>query len=355
MKPTPILLLALVACAGPTLSEDPHPDPDTDDTPVIRAFQDLPQGVWSYVPVDGMRCGDGSATGIGVHPGSTDELLFIVAGGGACWDALSCFGLNAAVNLRGGWGEAKLEAETRPLDAFPMLDRTRDDTPFQRATWVYVPYCTGDLHAGASEQAYVPWEPQNIVHHAGDGNMRALLGAVAAQIPTPDHVWAIGISAGGYGVQLQADRFAATWPDADLALLADGAPMVRPYGDRWSAFRNAWSIRLPDSCEDCDQGFALIIGHQAAILPRARIGLLTYRNDAVVTIYLNYPAGHLAGATDRLLDAHYGAPPLGAFVVEGDAHVMLGELDRLVGPGGTSLRSWVDAWATGGADFVTVR
>lgn len=352
MFPRLALVLLLVACP-PADPDDPALPGDPD--PPEPAFTDLPTGQWSFVPVEGMRCGDGSATGIGVHPGSTQGVLFIVAGGGACWDALTCFGLNTAVNLRGEWGAAKLAAETGALDGFPLLDRARDDNPFAAATWVYVPYCTGDLHAGASEQAYVPWEPQNIVHHAGDGNMRALLSRVAQEIPSPDDVWAIGLSAGGYGVQLQADRFAATWPEAELALLADGAPMVRPYGDRRSAFHRAWSLRTPDGCEDCDEGFPQILAHQAASLPDARLGLLTFRRDAVVTVYLNYPAGHLAGATDRLLDDLYGAPPLAAFVVDTDAHVMIGELERQQADDGTPLRAWIDAWATGGAGFVDAR
>ena len=344
--------LALIGCVPPAPPSDP-PDTDPVDTDPPPAFADLPTGAWSYVGVPGMVCGDGSPTGIGVHPGSSDEVLLLVQGGGACWDALTCFVLNSAVNVTSGWGEAKLRAETDALASFPLLDRARADNPFRDATWVWVPYCTGDLHIGRTVKTYVDWQPDQRLHHAGDANMAAVLDLVHGQIAAPSRVWAMGFSAGGYGVQLQADRIRAAWPDADLALLADGAPMVRPYGGRWGEFRTAWDPRFPEGCTDCDQGFPQIFAHQIANAPAGH-GLLTFRNDAVITLYLNYPAGGLPGATDALLDGPYAATGVEAFVLDGDDHVMIGGLDTRVARDGTTLRAWVEAWASG-EGFATAR
>jgi hypothetical protein len=345
-----VWLSSLCACVGgpPSVPDDPDPVEPT-------AFEDLPRGAWSYVPVEGMACGNGAPTGIGVHPGSTDEVLLVVAGGGACWDALTCFVLNSAVHVRGGWGEAQLGSETSGLADFPLLDRARDDNPFREATWIYVPYCTGDLHAGRTVKAYVAWEPDNRLHHVGDANFQALLRAVQSEIPAPSRAWAIGLSAGGYGVQLQADRIAGAWPEAEVALLADGAPMIRPAGGRWGEFRSAWDLRFPDGCEDCGEGLPQVLAHQAAALPAVRLGLLTFLDDDVIALYLNYPAGGVERATVALLDGPYSETGVAAFALPGDEHVMIGGLDERAAPDGTRLRDWITAWALGTGGFVTAR
>ncbi len=341
MRRLPLLLLAL-ACG------DTDPGPSTEgSTPPLT---ELPPASWSYVPVEGMACGNGQPTGIGVNPGTSDEVLFLVAGGGACWDAVSCFVLDAAVHITTGWGEAQLHQEVGVLEGHPLLDRSAADSPMGEATWIYVPYCTGDLHAGSRVGDYAP---AGTVHHVGDDNVRALLAWAAEEIPVLDRLWLVGISAGGFGIQLQADRFAAAWPEAELALLADGAPMVGPYYDRWWAFQSAWDLRLPEGCPECVR-FPEILAHQVATLPDARFGLATYRDDGVVTVYLNFPIGGLGPATDTLLEGPYAEPGVEAFVLPGDAHVMLPGLDTLTAPDGTSFRAWVDAWATGSSAFVTV-
>lgn len=73
--------LALIGCVPPAPPSDP-PDTDPVDTDLPPAFADLPTGAWSYVGVPGMVCGDGSPTGIGVHPGSSEEVLLLVQGDG---------------------------------------------------------------------------------------------------------------------------------------------------------------------------------------------------------------------------------------------------------------------------------
>ena len=59
-------------------------------------------GSWTWVDVPGMGCDDGSATGVAVNPapgsgaGSGGALFIYFMGGGACWDASTCFVLNTA-------------------------------------------------------------------------------------------------------------------------------------------------------------------------------------------------------------------------------------------------------------------
>ncbi len=344
------LLLALAACPpvvpGPTGSTD-GTDGSDDTDGVETTFATLPQGAWSFVPVDGMICASGAATGIGVNPGSNPEKIAVmIQGGGACWDTNTCYVLKTAVQVESGFTEAQLAGAVAPLDAHPLYDRDAPDNPWADATFVFVPYCTADLHAGDAVGHYDPLKPDRELHHHGDANMAALAERLRAELPDVDRAWFVGLSAGGYGVQLQADRLVSIWPDADSALLGDGSPMVQPYGGRWGEFERAWSLRRPAGCEDCETLPDILAG-QVDATDGSRLGLITTRSDGVITLYLNYPLGGLAGPVDRLAADVYAADEdLDAFVVEGDQHVLIGELgrkdtkDRVLG-------AWLDAWVSG--------
>jgi hypothetical protein len=351
-------LLLLVACDPviPTPDDtDSDLDSDSDTEPLPVPFADLAPGEWSYLALDGMLCGNGTATGIGVNPGTDPTQVHVFyAGGGACWDAATCHVLKSAVNLETGWGEGKMTAETRGLDNSGLFDRSDVDNPYRSATFVYVPYCTGDLHAGTTERTY--FAPAGVVHHHGDANTQAVVEHLVDELPGVEQVWLTGVSAGGYGVQFQVDRYAAAWPDAELAALADCSPMVTPYGDRFGAFRAAWNPRLPDDCAGCDRSLTALLQTQLAAMPDARFGLTAYDNDGTITLYLGYPIGGLQGATVALVDDTYvPAANASAFLVVGNQHTMLGNVGAVTGPGGVRLEDWFWGWANGDEDFVDVR
>ena len=120
---------------------------------------------------------------------------------------------------------------------------------FADATWVFVPYCTGDLHAGTQTTVYEALGQMRTMHHVGGHNMDAALARIAPYAPT--EVFAIGVSAGGYGAQLNWDRIAGAFAPATTHMLADGAQMVPIYDSRWPAMRTRWATRFPTGCSDC--------------------------------------------------------------------------------------------------------
>ena len=350
MRTLPLLLLA--ACPSPDAPGVDTAPPDTDTAG--GPFTGLEPGTWSFVPVEGMICGNGAATGIGVNPGADPtRVVTLVQGGGACWDTASCYVLRSASHVETGWGEAQLTAETRVLEGSSLFDRDDPDNPWSEATWVLVPYCTGDLHAGDAIGRYDPLDPERRLHHHGDANVVAVLDRLTRELPEVERAWFLGLSAGGYGVQLQADRLVGAWPAAETALLADGSPMVHPYDGRYGQWRSAWDLRLPEGCEACATSMPAILEARLEQVEGSRVGLITTRSDAVLTLYFNYPLGQLAPAVDRLVrDVYLPAEDVEAFVVDGDAHVLIGNLDR-EGPGGVRLGDWVAGWrddATGWAD-----
>lgn len=354
-------LLALLSCAAcidvPVL---PQPAPtgaaQTADTATPTpgtsgpAFAELARDTWSYLPVDGMACGNGSPTGIGVQPGADPtKLVVLVQGGGACWDALTCFVLESASHVSTGWGEAQLLAEVSAFDGLPWFDRTDPANPWADATLALVPYCTGDLHSGDRVQTYNPLEPSRQVHHVGGANLTAALDALGRGVPDAADVWAVGLSAGGYGVQLQADRFVDGFGSARVALLADGAPMIEPVAGRWAQWGSAWGMRLPDGCDACTTSAraTLLARHDALDAPP--LGLISSRSDAVIALYLGVDPAYMGSRVNQLVDELYvPSPSRNAFVVDGSDHVLLGDPDRQTASG-TTLLSWVREWQAGAA------
>src|SRR4029078_13123523 len=155
MRSASIRLLASVVCAcarGGGKSAGGHTDGGVgvDAAPLPGT-----RGSWTWVDVPGMGCDDGSGTGVAVNPapaGPARGTLFLYfMGGGACWDASTCFVLNTAVH--GPFGQAQWDARG-PRALAPPRDRARAINPFRDASYVFVPYCTGDLHAGSNVATY---------------------------------------------------------------------------------------------------------------------------------------------------------------------------------------------------------
>jgi len=87
------LVLALAACGGGSSSTT---DAAIDGGDAIVA----PNETWTWIPVDGMQCGNGGATGIGVNlTDRSDRVMIFLQGGGAGWVATTCFGGKSAVNI----------------------------------------------------------------------------------------------------------------------------------------------------------------------------------------------------------------------------------------------------------------
>lgn len=392
MFPWAVTLLLPLACVSPA------PGPGTTrDGGVIDAGSEG----WTWLPVQGSRCARGSTAGIGLKRSGLDEDLFIfLQGGGACWNQGTCvpsvmrFGpicyYDTACLYSGAGGQQPSAVHVNEHDPYPAdggghfprevalldsvraLDRTVPDNPFRDATFVFVPYCTGDLHAGDAERTYPykvgylePVQSQKL-HFAGASNMDAYLRELKARFPGAKRIWLTGSSAGGYGATFNLPRVRDAFPDAEVHLLADSAPFVQPV--HWEDWREAWNLQLPAGCEDCDAGMPQVAKHLAQRFPDSRQGLLAYDSDQVLRWFffagtgpeaaLNPPVGPYQAEFAALLAERAAHANADAFVLPGTAHVMwqgygTALADGGTAPpfdsadGGTNLREWIHAWATG--------
>lgn len=356
-----LLMLHILACGVDNSAPDPTPQPRPDasadtgaDTPP-DAPADAPVGAWTWRDVPGMVCGDGEPTGVGVNPSDrSDDVVIFLQGGGACWDVNSCFILRSSINIESGYTAAMFANEA--TRSAPPFDRADPANPFKDATFIFVPYCTGDLHSGDNVKEYAAFNQTRAVHHKGAANIDALLRELGPTLADKKRVWLTGVSAGGYGAQLNYHRFAAALPGAEVHALADCSPMVTPWAGRLGEMSGAWRLQTPPGCEACATSFPAVIDHLATTYPQRRFALLTYDADNVISLYFNYPLdGTFGRALNSLLRDQYDPHPNARYFARpGTEHVMLGGFKTLRAADGTPLRDWIAAWATGAPSWSDV-
>lgn len=313
----------------------PGSDPLT--TPIDR---------WTFLSIEGARCADGSATGVGVNRADgSEDLLILLQGGGACWDYETCFVLGSAVNVESGYDAAHFAAD----EAMLQPPEGRDpNNPLSLATQVFVPYCTGDLHGGNAVRDYTLGQDTRTVHHVGAHNVDLMLARLRTGLSAaPPRVWVMGSSAGGYGATLNLQAVERAFPDAEVHMLADSAPLLTPPGGRWAQWQAAWDLRFPAGCADCGERFGAVVDAIATDDRHGRIGLLAYEQDATIGAFFDFDGPAELQALDALLQQSYGHDDTRYFVAAGTDHVMIGRPQSRSAQTDVALSDWLVTWILG--------
>jgi Pectinacetylesterase len=304
---------------------------------------DTPADTWTYVPIPEAKCRDGSSTGIGVrmHPGATQVAIYF-EGGGACFHDASC----AINDVLTSWNESSFNAWVGATGSAGIFDTTRDDNPLRGWNMVYVPYCTGDVHAGAREHVDVPGAtaPKDQMF-VGYTNVGWYLRRLVPTFAGASHVLVTGISAGGFGAAFNYDRIAQAFCGARVTLVDDsGPPMSDAYlapclQQRW---RDLWNLdsTLPADCSACrgqpdGGGIVHYVDYLANKYPSQQLGLISANQDAIISLFFGYgqnncagltgPSAPMAGSTfaaglDELRGKYFSQPNLGSYIVPSSSH-----------------------------------
>jgi hypothetical protein len=300
---------------------------------------------WVWVEIPGSTCANGTPAGFGLNRAATPggDLFVYFEGGGACWDTASCTANPpVAVNLDVTYHAAKLAIDVGGLAV------NRSVAPLTTTNYVFIPYCTGDLHAGTTVTAY-PGGPT--IHHTGATNTQAFVDTLAAGFASAPTVWVLGSSAGGYGATLDFHRFATAWPSAGVHLLEDSSPFI-PILANYSTQQTAWKIALPPNCTGCDASFTAVFDAVAGAHPQSRIGLMTWDDDAVIKAYFGY-TGSLAPVQADLITNHFNHANTKVFEATGTSHTMFFALPTITSHG-VPATTWFTQWLLGDAAWATV-
>jgi len=209
-------------------------------------------------------------------------VAIYLEGGGACFNDASCklltFDLPSYL-LGGG-----------------IFNFSRSDNPIRDWNVFYIPYCTGDVHAGIATGMNVPGGPTN-QSFVGYANIGHYLKRIIPTFPDLKKVLLTGISAGGFGAAYNYDRVAQAFCPTPVILIDDsGPPMSDSYiapclQDRW---KTLWNLKttLPSECPECSGpdggGIVNYISYLQNRYPQSRLGLISSTHDSVISLFFGY-------------------------------------------------------------------
>lgn len=302
-----------------------------------------PKEQWTWIPFDDAFCANGSSTGIGANiTDKSSKVVIYMMAGGACWDNFTCYGIKAAVNIENGYGEAQFASDSKAYLNGSLFDRNNGDNPLKDASYFFVPYCTGDVHAG--DNASAVYDDRSTMH-VGFRNMTAYLKRIVATFPNAERVVLSGSSAGGFGAGFNWWQTQQAFGHVRVDMIDDsGPPLPSPYLSEAleGQWRAAWNLNatLPEGCAECQTDLSAIFGFYAANLPKNRASLLSYTHDDVIATYLDSSQeeiakglGVLAGKLDGYANTRY-------YYVDGSSHGLLGNPGG-VKQNGVVLLSWI--------------
>ncbi len=328
---------------GTAGSEGPWAIPDLPYSVTPTTAIDAPADQWTYVAFPDSKCANGTATGIAINPiDDAIGLLVFMQGGGACWDADTCLVRKASVHLEDTVGEATVLAEAGGLSG--LFDHGNQANPFRQFAYVYMPYCTGDLHAGQGTQTYNAGAGDVTIEHHGGRNVEAYLKRLRATFPNIGRVVVSGISAGGFGATLNWWRYQGAFPYARVDIWDDAGLLVDATDARWSVMVNAWDMVLPPGCDACDERMsAWLPFYGAHLLAPRRYALSGYLGDAVIGQYFGLTAEMIESQMLALRAAT--AANQKTFFLSGTQHSVIGEGALTMTSDNTSLLPWILQYA----------
>lgn len=311
------------------------PVPDAWGPPVTA-----PARTWTWIDVPESRCMNDTPTGFGVNlvPGAKRVVVYL-EGGGACFDSITCV---AGTFHQTGFGRATFDAEMVATGALGIFDRANPANPFKDDAFVFVPYCTGDVHAGANAKGALARKHWGYVNVGLD--LRRIVPTFTAASGVTDVVLA-GSSAGGIGASFNFDRVQRSFGAIPVHLLDDAGPVMGP---AWlkpclqKKMQETWRLDLtmPADCAACRATFGALHPFLAAKYPASRMALVSGIWDDVIRTFMGAGYADCSGAGVMLptdfaagLDALHGAvaatPNFRVFYMRSNKHTWL--LDQPLG------------------------
>jgi len=185
------------------------------------------------------ECGDGSPYYTYIREGDPKKVIVHFQGGGACWDALTCFGPKPLTRLKdSGFPNAAA--------VFNSLNSAGH--PFTDYTYIFMPYCTGDIFSGTHVKTYAPTKKAK---HYGRLNTEKALQHIEAEFGNPisdaEKLVVYGDSAGALGAMLNLDLIDALSSNVSDRTLIPDSPGLHYNKIIWDRFTKEYLADLAQS------------------------------------------------------------------------------------------------------------
>lgn len=300
---------------------------DASASPIVA-----PNDTWTWVDFPDSKCADGSPTGIAINPhaGATNLMIYF-EGGGECYDGASCWESDPAkaANLNGY--DATTFAASKQQN-YPILNRALPANPFNAMNMVYIPYCTGDLHAGAAMANLALSDGgTKPTYFYGGTDMDLFLARVAPTFPGTTHVWETGTSAGGFGTFMNFDRVHKAF-NVRVDMLDDSGPAILGKGGvNNNGTLSAWGYVAPSGCASPCNAFSQILAYdtqtQATFSPPGRYGFLTFSQDTTIAPDFLYTLAEYPDVMTAYSNNLPAAPAAATYIVSNEqSHVVESDL-----------------------------
>ena len=189
----------------------------------FQSFEQTEVYTWNKVYLgDSCQCSDGSDYWIYTKKGGSDNLIIHFQGGGACWDDASCTS-PLVLNPKTGFYFPRInEWLFKAFFSHGILENSLDVNPFKDWNIVFIPYCTGDLHIGNTENVYTDKNGKmKTVKHNGKINVTKALEWAKRNFSDPEKVFISGESAGGVGNIFWSSHIVEMFPESKFYQLSD--------------------------------------------------------------------------------------------------------------------------------------
>lgn len=330
-----------VATVAPTEAATDAPLPT--ETPV-------PAPLWENVAGGpGCMCSDGSAWSFFVREADPTKVVLYFQGGGACFNATTCA-------LDGGSYKPTAGLGDDPTTAGGVFDFTNPLNPFSDWSWVFVPYCTGDVHLGDNTQDY---GDGLVIQHKGFVNGSYALDHMTERFPDAAEIFVTGSSAGGVPSPLFAGLASDRYPDARIVAMADGSgaypdtPTVNAgTGALWGTFKNVPDWEVNEGLTPADWSLPGLFVQAGLHDPDIVMARHDHAFDAVQADFTSL-AGLSADQVDVLIDDNAQAieadgVEVFTYVAPGSDHTILGQTFFYTQEvEGVAFIDWITALANG--------
>jgi len=151
--------------------------------------------------------------------GTVNNLVIFFDGGGACWDSINCLYFPTCTQ----------EVDETTSDAAStggIFDTENPDNPFKDWSFVFIPYCTGDIHWGSGDYDYPDYLNRygggNVtIRHRGFDNFLVVLKWITENFMQPKKIFVTGSSAGSYGAILGFPYIKEAFSKSKVDILGD--------------------------------------------------------------------------------------------------------------------------------------
>lgn len=236
---------------------------------------------WERIYIPGALCGDGQSYSVFLDRKNADKLLVEFMGGGACWSEGTCYGDTPLTKIQ-------------PSDSAitSVVAKEAPNNPWNEHTALFIPYCTGDVHAGFHIAAY---KPETALYHQGFTNFVLTLQYLQQQNVVNFKglrdvtVW--GASAGALGALVHSETLDAYLDSSARRTLIADSPGLHYGKNFWHKFTDnlnhdySASFNRIGLLYSLDDGFiAPLFGPVFIRLSKWEVGILQSTKDMVMSI-----------------------------------------------------------------------